>query len=73
MAILKKKPQVGKIVVDLTGPQGNAFWLLGYANKLGKQLGLDIKKIDDEMTAGDYENLIKVFDKYFGSVVDLER
>ena len=73
MAILKKKQQTGKILVDLTGPQGNAFWLLGYANTLGRQLGFDIKKIDDEMTAGDYENLIKVFDKYFGSVVDLER
>lgn len=73
MAILKKKPQVGKITIDLTGPQGNAFWLLGYANKLGKHLGLNSGQIEKEMTSGDYENLIKVFDKYFGSVVDLER
>jgi hypothetical protein len=25
------------------------------------------------MTSGDYENLIQVFDKYFGKIVDLER
>jgi hypothetical protein len=26
-----------------------------------------------EMTSGDYENLIEVFDRYFGSFVILER
>lgn len=73
MAIIDKKERVGKIIVDLTGPQGNAFWLIGYAGKLGKQLGLDTKKIEEEMTSGDYENLIEVFDGYFGEFVDLER
>lgn len=73
MAIIEKKPRTEKIIVDLTSPQGNAFWLIGYAIKLGKQLDLDTKKIEAEMTSGDYENLIKVFDGYFGEVVDLER
>jgi hypothetical protein len=73
MAIKDKKPRVGKITVDLTSPQGNAYWLIGYAKKLGKQLELDTDKIEKEMTSGDYENLIQVFDSYFGEFVDLER
>lgn len=73
MAIIDKKSRQGKITVDLTGPQGNAFWLIGYSQKLGKQLGLDTEKIQEEMTSGDYENLIEVFDNYFGQFVDLER
>ena len=74
MAILTKTEK--KQVIDLTGPQGNAFYLLGTANNLCKQLDLDDntkQKISDEMTSGDYENLIQVFDKYFGKLIDLER
>ena len=65
----KKRP----VIIDLTGPDGNAFVLLGYAKSYAKQLGLPFGKIQDEMTSGDYENLIQVFDKYFGSFVILER
>ena len=74
MAILEKTPK--KQVIDLTGPQGNAFFLLGTANNLCKQLDLsdDAKeKISNEMMSGGYENLIKTFDKYFGELIDLER
>lgn len=63
----------GPVVIDLTGPEGNAFVLLGYASKYAKQLGLDGKQIQDEMTSGDYENLLQVFDKNFGDYVILER
>ena len=28
------------IEIDLTGPDGNAFALMGYASRLAKQLGL---------------------------------
>lgn len=73
MAIIEKKERNERIIVDLTGPQGNAFWLIGYAKTLGKQLGYNLEEIEDEMTSGDYENLIEVFDKYFGDFVDLER
>jgi hypothetical protein len=47
--------------------------LIGTASKLARQLGLDGKAIQKEMMAGDYENLIKVFDKNFGSFVTLYR
>jgi len=73
MAILKKKPREGKIIIDLASPKGNAFWLLGYASKLAKQLNLDADKIIHEMKSSNYENLIRVFDSYFGAVIDLER
>lgn len=72
MAIIKKDT-TKKIVIDLTGPDGNAFSLLGRVSELSKHLGLDAKVISGEMKAGDYENLIQVFDKYFGDFVDLER
>lgn len=73
--ILKKQESKG-IEIDLTGPQGNAYYLLGVARRFGKQLDMSQKYIDnmiERMTSGDYENLIKVFDDEFGSVVTLYR
>ena len=72
MAILQKPKQNG-IEIDLTGPQGNAFFLLGTAKKLANQLGLNGTEIMEEMKSGDYENLLQVFDKNFGSIVTLYR
>jgi len=72
MAIKQKVKKTG-IEIDLSGPQGNAFYLMGVAQKLSKQLGLDSKSIIDEMMSGDYENLINVFDSNFGSIVTLYR
>ena len=71
--MIKKKVNSGKIEIDLTGPQGNAFYILGVAQNLCKQVGIDSKPILDEMMSGDYENLIEVFDKKFGSVVTMYR
>lgn len=71
--MIRQKDRSGPIVIDLTGPQGNAFVLLGTAEQYARQLGLDDKAIVEEMQSGDYENLIEVFDKYFGDYVILER
>ena len=46
--ILEKKERFG-IEIDLTGPQGNAYFLLGTAGNLANQLGLDGKQIKLEM------------------------
>ena len=70
--IREKQPQT-EIIIDLTGPDGNAFVLMGYAKRFAKQLGLDGNKITNEMMEGDYENLLQVFDGYFGDFVILER
>jgi len=70
--IREKQPQ-NEIVIDLTGPDGNAFALMAYAKRYGKELGLDYKTIITEMSEGDYENLVQVFDNYFGEYLVLER
>jgi hypothetical protein len=67
------KPIKSTIEVDLTGPQGNAFYLLGLAKSLSVRYSLDGVQVQKEMTAGDYENLIEVFDNYFGGIVTLFR
>ena len=71
--MIKEKPKSNGIEIDLTGPEGNAFFLLGMAKKLATQLDFPQQFILNEMMSGDYENLIKVFDHYFGSVVTLYR
>ena len=71
--MIRKKLITGHYIIDLTGPQGNAFVLLGYAKDFGRQLKFDTEIIQEEMTSGDYENLVNVFDKYFGNFVILER
>ena len=71
MAILEKTPR--KQVIDLTGPQGNVYFLMGTAMKLCKELGLDKDSVLSEMQSSDYENAIQTFDKYFGYLIDLER
>jgi hypothetical protein len=68
-----RKKRNNKPVIDLTGPEGNAYCLMGYANRYAKELGLNKNEIITEMNSGDYENLIQVFDKYFGDYVILER
>ena len=71
--MIKTKKQKLGIEIDLTGPDGNAFVLIGTAGNLAKQLGLDGKKIQAEMMNGNYEHLIEVFDREFGSFVTLYR
>ena len=70
---IKNKVSRSTIEIDLTGPDGNAFVLIGTASRLAKQLGLDTDEIKTEMMSGDYENLIRVFDKHFGEFVTLYR
>ncbi len=74
--IYKKEKQEGKVKLNLSGPQGNAFFLLGYAQKLAAQLEYTPEQLESVMTdmkSGDYENLIQRFDKEFGMFVDLYR
>jgi hypothetical protein len=71
--MIVQKPKSEGITIDLTGPQGNAFYLLGTATKLARQLDLNEYEVLNEMKSGDYENLLQVFDRYFGSFVTLYR
>ena len=64
------------IEIDLGGPEGNAFVLIGYAKTLGKRLRMSHKDVDfiiHKMMRSNYENLVQVFDESFGHVVTLFR
>ena len=69
----RKELEPRGIEIDLSGPEGNAFYLIGAARNLAKQLGKDGKAITERMIAGDYENLLAVFEEEFGDVVTLYR
>ena len=65
-----------RIVIDLTGPDGNAYVLLGIARRFYREMGRSTEEINQliaDMTSGNYENLIQVFDREFGDFVILER
>jgi hypothetical protein len=57
----------------LTGPDGNAFVLLGIASRLAWKLGKDKAKIQADMTSGDYENLLSVMEREFGDYIVMYR
>jgi hypothetical protein len=71
--IQKKLNKQGPIEIDLTGPDGNVFVLLGYAKNFARQLELDFEPIQKDMLWGDYEHLLGVFEHYFGDYVILYR
>lgn len=74
MAIVpKSQKEVKQLEIDLTGPDGNSFVLMGIAKNLAKQLGLDGEMITKEMMMGDYENLLEVMEHYFGDYIIMYR
>lgn len=76
MAIKSKSEKPGGIEIDLTGPEGNAFVLLAYAQRFCRQLGYDKFRTEcilEEMKLTDYEGLLHTFDREFGSFVTLWR
>ena len=65
-----------KPVIDLSGGQGNAYTLLGYVRRFGRQLEMSVdemNKISEEMQSDDYDHLVEVFDKHFGEYVEIYR
>lgn len=69
----KEQKQSKYIEIDLTGPEGNAFYLLGTAKKLSYQLDLDWEIVQAQMTDNDYEWLVQTFEHYFGDFVVMYR
>ena len=64
---------MNKRVIDLTGPCGNVFTLLTYARNFSESHNVNFTKVKEEMMGGDYENLVKVFEFYFGDYVEIVR
>ena len=60
-------------VIDLQGPQGNAFALMGYADDFLRQMGRrdEFNAMRTDMMSGDYNNLLDIFEKNFGDYVTL--
>ena len=49
MTIRKKRPKK-ELVIDLTGPDGNAYAVMAYAERFARQLGLNSEKIIEEIS-----------------------
>ena len=73
--IKDRREMNSQIEIDLNGPEGNAFVLLAYADRLGKRIYGHEKTemILEEMRLSTYELLLITFDKYFGNHVILYR
>ena len=71
--MIRWRNDCGKMVINLDGPEGNAFQLMAYASRFAKDMGyVSDEAILNNMKSGDYTNLVKTFDKYFGEYVILE-
>ena len=57
------------LTIDLSGPDGNAFFLMGWARK--NAINTDGDELIEKMMDGDYNNLIDVFEAEFKHVVKL--
>jgi len=80
MTIKSIKDKKGKIEIDLTGPNGNAFSLMATAKQLTKTLNgrrgneyLNWEDIQSDMISGDYEHLLEVMEKHFGHIITMYR
>lgn len=74
MAIIKGGMPAEKRKIDLSGPEGNAHFLIGLAVNTAKQLqwtSEEITKLIECMKSDSYDKLIQVFDDHFGHIYDL--
>jgi len=54
-----------KPVLALLGQDGNAFVILGKAQRVARNNDMDWDKIQAEATSGDYDHLLQTMMKYF--------
>lgn len=75
MTIKSKAELEERPIIDLTGPEGNVFCLMAKARDFLKQLGRasEWEQIKIDMLSGNYEHLLEVFEREFGSFVTLYR
>lgn len=52
-------------VIDLRGPEGNAFALMGIARHWAQQLDIDPAPIIADMRSGDYHHLLTAMEAAF--------
>ena len=60
------------LIIDLNGPAGNIFYLMGVCNSLVRELGLSAQLKQEYETeinsAGDYQSRLTIMQKWFGIV-----
>lgn len=71
--MIRKKRNVKKQVIDLTGPDGNVFVLMGIVRNTFSSDPDGAETICRRMRSGDYEKAIRVFDRALGKYYILER
>jgi len=77
--MIKSISEKDKVEIDLTGTQGNVFYLMGVAKSICKQLDrlgandVEIGVILDDMMSDDYEHAVEVMEKYFGDYIIMYR
>ncbi|MBE6461519.1 MAG: hypothetical protein E7006_01600 [Alphaproteobacteria bacterium] len=58
------------LVIDLNGPAGNIFYLMGVCKRLVRELGLSAqlkRECETEInSAGDYQSRLAIMQKWFG-------
>ncbi len=72
----RSEMEVRGIEIDLAGPMGNVFFLMGFARKLGRKLGFSqahCNAITEAMKISDYEGAIITFEEFFGDYVTIYR
>ena len=71
--MIRETKPMPNTTVNLDGPNGNAFVLLGIAKGEMEGLGIDRDDIDavlDDMKSGDYNHLLKTMDEHLGAKED---
>ena len=62
---------MNKPELELSGQDGNAFFIIGRATKVGRKAGWneeEVKKFQKEATSGDYDHVLQTCMKYFDVV-----
>lgn len=68
-----KEENRGPLEIDLTGPDGNAWNLIGIASKFARALDLEWEPIREDMMSSDYEHLLEVMEEHFGDFIIMYR
>ena len=71
--MIRETPIMTNTIINLDGPEGNAFMLMAIAESEAMGLGIDRDDIDailDDMKSGDYKNLVKTLDEHLGANED---
>ena len=73
--MIRKRVEKFETIINLDGPDANAFNLIGIAVRIMRDSRMteeEIAPIVEEMKSSDYKNLVMTFDNYFKGSVILE-